>query len=73
MGSGNERSQRTCLGKALGRAADRVFGALRFERAGLDHKQRQLYRLSSIHGSSPPPQDAPEPDQADHGDAYEGF
>jgi hypothetical protein len=45
LGDKGENSQRTRLGIALGKAADRVFGDYRMERAGEDHKERQQYRL----------------------------
>jgi hypothetical protein len=46
LGDKGERSQRTRLGVAMGKAADRVFGEYRVERAGEDHKRRQVYRLT---------------------------
>jgi len=45
VGDKGEKSQRTRLGIALAKAADRVFGEYRIERAGEDHKGRQQYRL----------------------------
>lgn len=45
LGDKGERSQRTKLGHALVKAADRVYGDYRLERAGEDHSCRQRYRL----------------------------
>jgi hypothetical protein len=58
LGDKGERSQRTRLGVELGRAADRVFGEFRLERAGQDHKERQLYRLTRPANSQPPQAEA---------------
>jgi putative DNA primase/helicase len=48
LGDKGERSERVRLGKALTKAADRVYGEYRIERAGEDNKQRQLYRLCRL-------------------------
>ena len=48
LGDKKENSQRIRMGKAMGQAADRVFGEYRMERAGTDHKARQLYRLTQV-------------------------
>ena len=48
LGDKGDKSQRTRLGLAMGKVADRVFGAYRIERAGEDHSARQLYRLAEI-------------------------
>jgi hypothetical protein len=45
LGDGGERSQRTRLGKALGRMRDRIIGAYRIANEGEDRKGRRLYRL----------------------------
>jgi len=45
LGDKGERSQRTRLGRALGKAVDQVYGQYRLERVGVDHKSRQQYRL----------------------------
>jgi putative DNA primase/helicase len=45
LGEKGEKSQRIRLGKALGKATDRVFGDYRIEGAGQDHKDRLQYRL----------------------------
>jgi hypothetical protein len=45
LGDKGEKSQRTRLGLAMGKATDRVFGEYRIERADEDHKGRQQYRL----------------------------
>jgi putative DNA primase/helicase len=44
-GDKGERSQRSRLGLALGKAADRVIAGLRVEWAGEDHKGRPQFRL----------------------------
>jgi hypothetical protein len=56
LGDKGEKSQRTRLGLALGKGADRVYGDHRVERAGEDHRGRQTYRLSQV---SPPAQQEP--------------
>jgi hypothetical protein len=48
LGDKGERSQRTRLGKAMGKVADRVFGNRRVERAGTDHSDRQMYQLVEV-------------------------
>jgi hypothetical protein len=53
LGDKGERSQRTKLGQALSKAADRVYGDLRLERAEADHRGRQQYRLRRIATASP--------------------
>ena len=45
LGDGGERSQRTKLGKALGRMRDRIIGAYRIVSEREDGKGRRLYRL----------------------------
>jgi hypothetical protein len=45
LGDGGERSQRTRLGAALKKWADRVQGGVRVRAAGRDHSGRQLFRL----------------------------
>jgi hypothetical protein len=56
LGDKGEKSQRTRLGLALGKAADRVFGDYCLERAGEDHKARQQYRLRRLQGGQQPGQ-----------------
>jgi DNA primase len=48
LGDKGERSQRIRLGQAMVKAADRVYGDYRVERAGDDHKGRQQYRLQQV-------------------------
>jgi hypothetical protein len=45
LGDGGERSQRTKLGKALGRMRDRIIGTYRIVSEREDGKGRRLYRL----------------------------
>ena len=45
LGDGGERSQRTKLGKALGRMRDRIIGPYRIVSEREDGKGRRLYRL----------------------------
>jgi hypothetical protein len=52
LGDKGERSQRIRLGRALGKAADRVYGEYRMERGADDHKGRQQFRLK--HAPAPP-------------------
>jgi bifunctional DNA primase/polymerase-like protein/primase-like protein len=47
LGDGGERSQRTKLGKALGRMRDRIIGPYRIVSEREDRKGRRLYRLES--------------------------
>jgi hypothetical protein len=45
LGDKNERSQKTRLGRALGKKRDRVIGEYRIEAGGRDHKTRNVFRL----------------------------
>jgi hypothetical protein len=45
LGDGGDRSQRTKLGKALGRMRDRIIGTYRIVSEREDGKGRRLYRL----------------------------
>jgi hypothetical protein len=60
LGNKGERSQRTRLGLALGKVADRVFDGYRVEHAGDDHKGRRQYRVGRI-GATPEPTPTPKP------------
>jgi hypothetical protein len=71
IGDKGERSQRTRLGKALGKAADRVFDEFRLERAGGDHGNIQHYRLRKMDKPAPPPA-ADEPAVVDEGEVVLG-
>jgi hypothetical protein len=53
LGDRGEKSQRTRLGLALGKASDRVFGEYCLDRAGEDHKGRQQYRLRPLQAEQP--------------------
>jgi hypothetical protein len=48
LGDKGEKSQRTRLGLALGKAAERVYGDIRLELGHEDHKGRQQYRLRRV-------------------------
>ena len=48
MGDKGERSQRTRLGIALGKAAGRVIGPYRMDRDSEDHSDCQLYHLVEV-------------------------
>jgi len=63
LGEGNDKSQRSRLGRALVRAAERVVGGFRLERAKEDHKGRQRYRLEpvAVTDTAGPAASAPEP------------
>jgi hypothetical protein len=54
LGDKGEKSQRTRLGLAMGKAADRVFGEYRIERAQEDHKGRQQYYLRRLQPEQTP-------------------
>jgi hypothetical protein len=53
LGDKGEKSQRIRLGLALAKAADRIYGAVRIERAGEDHKARQQYRVRRAQADGP--------------------
>jgi hypothetical protein len=55
MGDKGERSQRTRLGLAMAKTADRVYGGYRVERAGEDYKGRQQYRLREVQAAGATP------------------
>jgi putative DNA primase/helicase len=57
LGDKGERSQRTRLGVAMGKAADRVFGEYRIEHGSEDHRGRQQYRLRNTKQDKGPGQD----------------
>lgn len=48
LGDGDDRSQRTKLGKALSQRRDRVVSKYRIVRVGEDNRGRQQYRLQSV-------------------------
>jgi len=48
LGQGDERSQTTKLGKALGKLRDRVFGGYRIEPGEPDHSRRATWRLLAV-------------------------
>jgi len=48
LGDRGERSQRSLLGRALLKAADRLVGGFQISRAGTDHRNCQLYRLDKV-------------------------
>jgi hypothetical protein len=52
LGDKGDRSQRTRLGKALGRSADRIFGGYCLERDQEDNCGRQQYRLRPLSDTS---------------------
>jgi hypothetical protein len=55
--SASERSQRTRMGKAMSKAADRVYGDYRIERGQEDYKGRQQYRLRLLSAQAGPRQE----------------
>jgi hypothetical protein len=62
LGDRGERSQRSRLGRAMVKVADRVFGQRRIERAGTDHSDRQVYRLVEVEVAVRPAEPPPSPD-----------
>jgi hypothetical protein len=86
LGDGNERSQKTRLGKSLGRMRDRIFHvgptALRIASAGIRHQaqQRQLVREDDTASAGerggvsaqPSPARSPEETEDDQGDGEGG-
>jgi putative DNA primase/helicase len=68
LGDKGERSQRTRLGQALARVADRVFGEHRIERdTKKDHSDRQQFRLVQV-GPQGAPAATAKPGQPNEGD-----
>jgi hypothetical protein len=55
LGDGGDRSQRTRLGKALGKRREQVIAGFRVASAGDDHRGRRLYRLEPAEGAPTSP------------------